>query len=284
VTGAGPGHPTAASEEGAMTLIRRGRWVAGLILILILGRAAPTGAQGLPPALPPLPEGPVVRAVAPSPVIRPRPPVVAVPPGGYGSTWAPGPIDPIALERHEPGHVDRKARSHRWRRLQGKLWGYPEEYEPRVLGAALYDNARVMVANGAAARMVLYQYDFLPGSAELSPRGLDQLAKLSAQMAAAPFPLLVERTPGDPALAESRRSAVLARLAQGPRPVASDRVLVGVPAAHGMSGPDAQVVAGNALSRTQQYGPPIPINSNGVNSPSGVTSGSAAAANGGINP
>jgi hypothetical protein len=41
-----------------------------------------------------------------------------------------------------------------------------------------------------------------------------------------------------------------------------------------MSGTDAYVIGGNALGRVQQYGPPIPINSNGVNSPSGVTSSS----------
>jgi hypothetical protein len=122
--------------------------------------------------------------------------------------------------------------------------------------------------------LVLHRFDFVEGSTELSPRGGDQLAKIAAQLAVSPFPLIVERTPEDPALAESRRYAVLARLARGPCPVTSDRVLVGVPKAHGLSGTDAQVIAGNALGRTQQYGPPIPINSNGVNSPSGVTSGS----------
>ncbi len=134
-----------------------------------------------------------------------------------------------------------------------------------------------MVANAAEAGLVLYHYDFVEGSSELNPRGGDQLAKVAAQLAVSPFPLIVERTPDDPALAESRRYAVLARLARGPCPVPSDRVLVGVPKAHGLSGTDAQVIAGNALGRTQQYGPPIPINSNGVNSPSGVTSGSGSA-------
>ena len=43
------------------------------------------------------------------------------------------------------------------------------------------------------------------------------------------------------------------------------------PRATGLSGIDAQIIGGNALDRTREYGPPIPINSNGVNSPSGVT-------------
>jgi hypothetical protein len=40
-----------------------------------------------------------------------------------------------------------------------------------------------------------------------------------------------------------------------------------------MSGIDAHIIGSNSLTRTQQYGPPIPLQSNGVNSPSGVTSG-----------
>jgi len=253
-----------------MSMIRRGGRAAGAAIVLGLLRASSSPAQGLPDPLPSLP------SVAPATVpvdaeVRQMPPVVLVPPGGIRPTWGLPPVDPIATATHEPGHVDRKRCSRLWRRLQGKILGYPEDFAPRPLGASLYDHGRAMVANGAAARMTLYHYDFVDGSAELTPRGLDQLAKLGPQLAASPFPLIVERTPGDPILASSRRYAVLAALARGPYPVMSDRVLVGVPIANGLSGPDAQVIAGNALGRTQGYGPPIPINSNGVNSPSGVT-------------
>ena len=144
----------------------------------------------------------------------------------------------------------------------------------------MYEAGKIMTANAAEAGLVLHRFDFVEGTTELSPRGGDQLAKFAAQLAVSPFTLIVERTPEDPRLAEARRFAVLARLARGPCPVPSDRVLVGVPKAHGMSGTDAQVIAGNALGRTQQYGPPIPINSNGVNSPSGVTSGGGSGAGG----
>ncbi|WP_435011132.1 hypothetical protein P12x_002430 [Tundrisphaera lichenicola] len=277
--------PSHRGKEGAMYLKRRRRWFAGLILGL--GPAAPAHSQDLPPGLPPLPEGMISEprpASESSPILRPNPHVVQVPPGGFQPTWFPGPIDPIALERHQPKHVDFKRRSWCWRRLQGKWFGYPENFEPRPLGASLYDNGLAMVANGAAARMVLYRFDFLPNSAELSPRGLDQLAKIAPQLAASPFPLIVERTPDQPALAEARRMAIVARLAIAPTPISADRIFVGVPLPVGLSGPDSQVIAGNSLGRTQAYGPPIPINSNGVNSPSGVTGISGAAANGGINP
>jgi hypothetical protein len=259
-----------------MSLIRRRRWLAGFLLGL--GPASGSMAQDLPPALPPLvdpaapPVGPIVEGF---PVVRPRPTVIEVPPGGTMPAWRPEPIDPVALERwHRPKFIRHKSNSWTWRRLQGKILGYPEEFEPRPLGASLYETNKIMVANAAEAGLVLHRYDFLEGSNELNTRGGDQLAKFAAQLAVSPFPLIVERTPENPALAESRRFAVLARLARGPCPVMSDRVLVGVPKAHGLSGSDAQVIAGNALGRTQQYGPPIPINSSGVNSPSGVTSGS----------
>jgi hypothetical protein len=210
------------------------------------------------------------------PIVRPLPPVIVVPPEGVGPVWTQRPIDPVALQKlDKPGFIQRKLDSWHWRRVQGRFYGYPEEFQPRPLGAALYEHGKIMVANGAAARLVLYRYDFIEGTAELSPRGIDQLVKFSAQMSVSPYPLIIERTIGEPSLAESRRYAVLAKLAGGPNPMTSDRVLVGVPIPNGMTGTDAQIIAGNGLQRTQGYGPPIPLLSNGVNSPGGVTSGSS---------
>ena len=254
-----------------MSSIRRRHCLAGWILGL--GSAASASAQGLPAALPPMAPGPAIMALGPTPpTVIPSPTVIQVPPGGMAPTWAPRPLDPVTLETFPPKKVAKKSRSFLWRRFQGKMLGYPEDYVPRPLGASVYDHGRIMAANGAAARLVLHRYDFKDGSAELNLRGEDQLVKLSAQLANSPFPLLIERTPDEPDLAQSRRYAVLAKLATGPCPLPSDRVLVGAPIANGLSGVDAQIIGSNALQRTQQYGPPIPINSNGVNSPSGVTS------------
>ncbi len=266
-----------------MSRIRR-RAITGMVAGLGFSIAAVGPARGqapLPDALPPLPaptlegsSGPVAvtgPAFAAPPEVRPTPLVVAVPPEGFRPTWFREADDPAATARHRPGFVEHKRRSTFWRRLQGKFYGYPEEYVPRPLGAALYDHAYAMTANGAAARLALYKYDFVQGSSELSPRGFEQVARLAPQMLASPYPLIVERTPENPALASARREVVAALLAQGPCPIPQDRVLVGAPIAHGLNGVDAQIIANNALGRTQQYGPPIPINSNGVNSPTGVT-------------
>ena len=268
-----------------MSRIHRQARVAGLVAGLGFGLIAvgPARGQGfpagsLPEPLPSLP-APGLEAVGPGPgatyatppEVRPTTMVVQVPPGGIRPTWFREADDPVAVDRKGPKHVEHKRRSAIWRRLQGRLYGYPEEFVPRPLGASVYDHGLAMTANAAAARLTLYDFDFVQGSDQLSPRGVEQLGRLVPQMFSSPFPLLIQRTPADPSLAARRRENVAFRLAQGPCPLPPDRVVVGEPIANGLRGVDAQIIAGNALGRVQQYGPPIPIQSNGVNSPSGVT-------------
>ena len=241
-----------------------------ILLGICVGVACSTTAiaQQLPDPLPALPPG--YLASPPSVIVSPAP-VIHVPPQGVQPTWYPPPIDPVAEARSTPGHVRAKSRSWFWRRSQGKVLGYPEDFEARPLGAAVYDNFRVQVANGAAARLTLYDYDFVAGTGQLNPRGRIQLAKLTEQLASSPFPLIIQNTPTNPSLANVRRNSVLAELAAGPFPVPTDRVLVGLPASHGLSGFEAQILSSNMLNRTQQYGPPIPLFASGVNSPNGGT-------------
>lgn len=251
-----------------MSLIRRSRLIAGLLVGGV--SCASLHAQDLPEPLPPPPSfepAPPPRSA----VVLPKPPVVLVAPTGPRPTWLPEPLDPVAVQKHPPHKVAKKAHSWLWRRYQGKFAGYPEDFAPRSLGASLYDTNRVMVANGAAAKLVLFDFDFEPGTSRLRPRGHDQLVRMTAQLAASPYPLIIERTLDNPALAEARRATVLAELAAGPLPVPADRVLVGMPKPYGMAGNDADIIYSNGLQRTRLYGPPIPLNSNGINSPGGVT-------------
>lgn len=204
-------------------------------------------------------------------IALPKTTVVEVPPEGYRFDHERPPLDPAATTRRGPKFIAHKIRSWRWRRAQGRMLGYPEDFEPRPLGESVRSFGRVMVANGAEARMALFDYDFEPNSPALSARGRDQLSRIAAQLSASPFPLIIERTADDPSLAVARREAVLAELAAASYPIDPNRVLVGAPLPSGMSGVDAQIIGANSLNRTQQAGPPIPIQSNGVNSPSGVT-------------
>lgn len=219
-------------------------------------------AQELPEPLPPLPPGMTSGAIAP---------VAIAPQTVLGSSWMPPPVDPVTLARHQPKFFEKKVNSFHWRRLQGKALGYPEEFVPRPLGAAVYDHGRNMVAHGEAARLTLYNYDFVQGESALNPRGLDQLARHAYKLAEGPFPLVIEPTPDQPTLAFNRRLAILNATATWPVPISPDRIVVGRPRATGLSGVDAQIIGTNAMDRTAKFGPPIPIQSNGVNSPSGVT-------------
>lgn len=240
-----------------MSMIQRGPVLFGLMLGLTQAAASPAVAQ--------------MFAERDSRVALPRDTVVDVPPQGFQFDHEHAPLDPAATARRGPKFIAKKIRSWHWRRLQGRMLGYPEEFPPKPLGESLHSFGRVMVANGVEARMTLYDYDFEPGSSQLSARGRDQLSRVAAQLAASPFPLIVERTDANPALALERREAVLNELASVSFPIDPDRVLVGAPLAFGMSGVNAQIIGANSLNRTQQYGPPTPLNANGVNSPSGVT-------------
>jgi hypothetical protein len=138
--------------------------------------------------------------------------------------------------------------------LQDCFLGYPEAFRSPPLGYFLYQNFRTEVANAEAARMVLYQYDFVDGGTTLNLHGQDKLARIAALLPRNFAPVVIERLPCAPGLAEARRLAVLDELAHGPFPVPPERVVVGAPIATGLSGVDAALVYENLLIQTQRQG------------------------------
>lgn len=148
-----------------------------------------------------------------------------------------------------------------WQRCK-KNWqacwlGFPEEWRAPPLGASVYLNGKTMVANGEAARMVLYHYDFEDGGVRLNQRGRDQLAKIAGMLPTNFFPVVIERTPELPGLARARRMSVLQELAQGSFPVPPERVVVGEPAVPGLRGVEAMVIFGNLMQQTRSSGTPL---------------------------
>ncbi|HEX8203234.1 MAG TPA: hypothetical protein VF590_22345 [Isosphaeraceae bacterium] len=232
--------------------------------------APPATVAALPPPAamptltPPPPAGvPVAAPVAGEIRIDPAP-VGMIPPGlgpGPGRIGTALPPPPPGGGRHEvqpPCDGDRQTRR-LWRRYrcQDRFLGYPEEFVAPPLGASLYANNRTQVANAEAARMVLYDYDFVEGSNQLTQRGLDQLNKILARLPLNFFPLIIERTPRHPGLDETRRLAVLSHVARSPFPIPSERVIVGAPIATGINGEEAQLIDAVRLGRTAAAGPPI---------------------------
>jgi hypothetical protein len=144
-----------------------------------------------------------------------------------------------------------------WRRWKLGLWscfGYESEFEPIPLGALVDATYRNHVANGEAARMVLYHYDFVGSTAALNTHGQDHLAKIAGMLAHNGFPVIIERTPTNPALAEARRLTILNFLGGEGIALPPERVMVGAAIANGLRGGEAEIIYLNLLSQTRERG------------------------------
>jgi hypothetical protein len=146
---------------------------------------------------------------------------------------------------------------------QAHFWGYPAEFEAPPLGATIHAHFRTMVANGEAAAMVLYHCDFLDGSNALNLHGRDQLTRIACMAAGNAAPIIIERTPDAPGLAEARRAAVLNILALNNVPVPPERVLIGPPIAVGLPGEDARQLYFYSLRNLATQAAPLPIPESG---------------------
>jgi hypothetical protein len=122
------------------------------------------------------------------------------------------------------------------------------------LGYFQYQQGQTEVANGTATFMTLYHYDFEDGCEKLNLHGRDQLAKIAALLPKTFFPIVIERTPEAPPLAESRRLAVLKALADGPFPIPAQRVVIGPSLGDDLRGVEAQVINTNLMVQTLTRG------------------------------
>lgn len=157
---------------------------------------------------------------------------------GGGSIW----------ERYQQRKWEKK------RRKQDAYLGYPEEFCEQPLGMALYGHLNTQIANGVAAKLALYEFDFVEGGSQLNWKGRQQLAKHAAAMNGNMYHLVIEQTPGQPELDEARRVAVQQTLAQSQYPISFDRVVVGIPTAVALPGQQATGLNANLLRDTQAGG------------------------------
>lgn len=136
-------------------------------------------------------------------------------------------------------------------------FGYDPEAWVRPFGDATLDHLEKQVANGVAARMTLYGYDFAmasKGEVKLNPAGWQQLAKIADLAQRSEFPIVIEATPGNKNGEQRRREAVLNALRAMGSEVAADRVVVAQPAARGVSGEESIIIYNNLLQQTQARG------------------------------
>jgi hypothetical protein len=216
-----------------MTDARRNWKIAGG-MILAAAAGLPALAQDLPSAeYDPAESEPAVAEEAPAPSANGLKPLPAQPVqyGQYGVQDCPP---------YREGPIRRWRRRHK-AHCQDTLWGYPEEFQDAPLGASVQANIQVQATKGQAARMVLYQYDFVPGSDRLKPRG-----KLQA--------VVVEPSGRGPKLDEARRQAVWHEFTSEQILIPAERVIVARPLGGGLDGPAAALMQNNLDKQTTARG------------------------------
>jgi hypothetical protein len=121
----------------------------------------------------------------------------------------------------------------------------------------------VQVANGLAAQLVLYRYDFQdiddPNPSALNRYGLRRLEGLLPLLEACPWPLIVEPEPDHPDISETRRLHVLQLLATKLCTTVDDgRVVIAEPPPAGLAGVEAIEIDRSLMEQTRTQGGPMP--------------------------
>jgi hypothetical protein len=131
---------------------------------------------------------------------------------------------------------------------------HPATWPEAPLGNSVALHTETQIANAMAGRMVLHDYDFVPGTAELNDRGRDRVLQIAALLPHNRFPVVVERLPRAPELAEGRRLTVLNALAVSAGRVPPERVVGGPSPSYPLQGPEAERVYFNLLQLTESAG------------------------------
>src|SRR5262249_32037411 len=259
------------TEMGPMR-ISRGKTALTASLFLVVTAALPAEpptrpkgkAEGIP--VPAVVEIPPPR-VSPSPGL-PGPeaglPVVSPPASLPAEDLPPHPLplSPAGRGVGGEGEMAPSGPRHHWWEFEVGHAAPPPGQGPAgapPLGYVIGLHFRTQVENAVAARMTLYDYDFICGTEQLNMRGKDRLFQIALLLGHNTHPLVIQRTPHAPLLAEARRLAVLHALSQCPVPVPPERVVIGHPLAVPLQGWEAQaiylnlvrtIVSGGAGART----------------------------------
>ena len=125
---------------------------------------------------------------------------------------------------------------------------------PAPFGASVYGHFRTQVNAGTAGRMALYDYDFVPGTSRLNPRGADRVRQIATLLPNFDNPVVVARVPNMQVLAEARRQAVIDEFTRVGVVIPADRVVVGVPGPVPLHGAEAELIYDTLLQQTQSAG------------------------------
>jgi hypothetical protein len=260
--------PHATRKAIPMRKTRRVYWTAAGLLLAASPALAQEVRQGVQPARADVETLPAPRAsVTPMPAA----PALVAPAQVAPAQVLPAQVVPATGPACASGAAagDWKSSWHLWRAekhadCQAHMWGYPSEFSAPPLGAVIHAHFRTMVANGEAASMVLYRCDFIDGKEMLNLRGRDELTRMAAMLGTNNCPIVIERTPEVPALAEARRMAVLNVFALNGIPIPPERIVIGPSIAHGLSGTDAEFLYRYSFRNMAVQATPVPIPTGGA--------------------
>ena len=158
------------------------------------------------------------------------------------SAWAQAPVPPTGAAPKvvcETGGPVRRAARHTYNVLQDNFIGYPQEFVEPPPGFYIAETYSLMNAKANPHRFTLYRSDFLDGTNRLSPNGASRFNLMAKRMGGWLGPVVIEWSPDQPGLAETRKQAVLALLSSAGTPVVPERVVIGPSPYPGLYGTDA---------------------------------------------
>lgn len=169
-----------------------------------------------------------------------------------GDTWSPVPAGD-SCRWDDQGHCDAGPGT------CGAGYGCWQVDPARPFGASLNAHFATQIANGRAAQLVLYRYDFhddqRADASALNRFGQRRLRRLIPLLQGCSWPLIIEPVPGHLELAEARRQYVLQCLSVKMQvPMDESRVIVADPPAAGLSGVEAVLVDKSLIEQTRSQG------------------------------
>ncbi|WP_406700660.1 hypothetical protein V5E97_17840 [Singulisphaera sp. Ch08] len=166
-------------------------------------------------------------------------PPVPIPPTG------PGPVGP-------GGFAPRTKREIRHQAWRDTFIGRPADFIEPPFGTYVRGNFSMMRSKADPHRFTLYRSDFLDGTDRLSPTGATRFNLMASRLSGWLGPVVIEWSPDQPGLAESRRVAVVAALQGAGLPVIPERVVIGPSVYPGGMGEDAVNYHNVMITRDQQ--------------------------------
>lgn len=135
-------------------------------------------------------------------------------------------------------------------RKQEQYWGYPEYFEEVGFGQLSADLIRPQITRGEDARMTIYDYDFVTGTARLNSRGLQRVRQLAHRAVVTGQTITVEATGTD--MDDARYQSVIAIAAT--EHLNPAQVVSGQPIAGGLAGEEAVIHRQTGLENARNYG------------------------------